>query len=83
MSRSSISQVKRSFLPGKEDGNGVIAGTTNHIAPCDWTQLIIKDSEIVEINEGGAFGDKLRKLKEETADLQSQSVDLAWRGGRA
>ena len=58
------------FLPGKEDGNGVIAGTTNHIAPCDWTQLIVENSKIVQINEGGEFGDKLRKLQAETDDIQ-------------
>ena len=58
------------FLPGEEDGNGVIAGTTNHIAPVDWTQLIIADSKVVQINEGGEFGDKLRALMAETADVQ-------------
>ena len=58
------------FLPGKEDGNGVIAGTTNHIAPVDWTQLIIVDSKVVQINEGGEFGDKLRALMTETANVQ-------------
>ena len=45
------------YLAGKEDGNGVIAGTTNHIAPVDWTQLVIENSKIVEINAGGEFGD--------------------------
>jgi len=58
------------FLPGKEDGNGVIAGTTNHIAPCDWTQLIVENSKIVKINEGGEFGNKLRALMDETDDIQ-------------
>jgi len=58
------------FLPGKEDGNGVIAGTTNHIAPCDWTQLIVENSKIVQINEGGDFGDRLRKLQAETDHIQ-------------
>ena len=57
------------YLPGKEDGNGVIAGTTNHIAPVDWTQLVIEASRITQINAGGAFGDKLRKLKAETDHL--------------
>ena len=32
------------FLPGQEDGSGVISGTTNHIAPVDWTQLKIENS---------------------------------------
>ncbi|MCE8005563.1 MAG: hypothetical protein HEP69_00845 [Aestuariivita sp.] len=58
------------FLPGKEDGNGVIAGTTNHIAPCDWTQLIVENSQITQINEGGEFGDRLRRLKAETDHIQ-------------
>ena len=44
------------FHPFKEDGCGVIAGTTNHIAPCDWTQLVVENSRITEIREGGAFG---------------------------
>lgn len=58
------------FLEGMEDGCGVIAGTTNHIAPCDWTQLKVENSKIIEINAGGEFGDKLRRLKEETDHLQ-------------
>jgi hypothetical protein len=57
------------YLPGMEDGNGVIAGTSNHIAPVPWTQLIVKDSRIDAINEGGLFGDKLRKLKADTDHL--------------
>jgi hypothetical protein len=71
----------RTYLPGhvlgkpwlylnKEDGNGVIAGTTNHIAPVDWTQLVVEGSRIKEINAGGEFGDRLRKLKAETDHLQ-------------
>jgi hypothetical protein len=58
------------FLPGFEDGNGYVAGTTNHIAPCDWTQLVIENSRVTQILEGGEFGDKLRKLKAETDHLQ-------------
>ena len=58
------------FLPGMEDGNGIVAGTTNHIAPCDWTQLVIENSRVTQILEGGEFGDKLRKLKAETDHLQ-------------
>jgi hypothetical protein len=57
------------YIP-QEDGNGVVAGTMNHIGPVPWTQLRIKDSKIVEINEGGLFGDKLRKLMAETEHLQ-------------
>lgn len=56
--------------PTKEDGNGVVAGTTNHIAPVHWTQLIIEESKVKRINAGGAFGDKLRDIMEQTKDLQ-------------
>lgn len=58
------------FLPGKEDGNGIIAGTANHIAPVEWTQLVVENSRITRINEGGEFGAKLRKLMAETDDVQ-------------
>lgn len=58
------------YLPNKEDGNGVIAGTTNHIAPVDWTQLVVENSKITKINGGGEFGDKLRAVKEATDHLQ-------------
>lgn len=58
------------FLPGKEDGCGVIAGTTNHIAPCDWTKLTVENSRVTDIHAGGAFGDGLRDIMERTKDLQ-------------
>ena len=58
------------FHPSKEDGCGVVAGTTNHIAPVDWTQLVIENSRVVQINEGGEFGRKLRDVMERTKDLQ-------------
>ena len=58
------------FHPTKEDGEGVIAGTTNHIAAVDWTQLIIERSKITQINEGGEFGDKLRDVMERTKHIQ-------------
>lgn len=58
------------FHPTKEDGNGVIAGTTNHITACDWTQLIIENSKIIRINEGGEFGDKLRDVMARAKDIQ-------------
>ena len=54
------------FHPTKEDGCGVIAGTTNHIAPVDWTQLVVENSKITKINAGGAFGDKLREVMDLT-----------------
>jgi len=58
------------FHPSKEDGNGVVAGTTNHIAPVDWTELVIEDSKVTAINEDGAFGDQLRDIMDKTKDLQ-------------
>lgn len=58
------------FHPFKEDGNGVVAGTTNHIAPCDWTQLVVEDSKVTEIREGGEFGRRLREVMDQTKDLQ-------------
>jgi hypothetical protein len=58
------------FHPSKEDDCGVIAGTTNHIASMDWIQLIIENSRIVQINQGGAFGAKLRDVMERMRDLQ-------------
>jgi hypothetical protein len=58
------------YLPGLEDGEGVIAGTSNHIAPVPWTQLVVKGSKITAIHEGGLFGEKLRRLKAETDDHQ-------------
>ena len=58
------------FHPTKEDGCGVVAGTTNHIAPVDWTQLVIENSRVTQINAGGDFGDKLRDLMDRTKDLQ-------------
>ena len=58
------------FHPTKEDGHGVIAGTTNHITACDWTQLIIENSKITRINEGGEFGDKLRAVMARAKNIQ-------------
>jgi hypothetical protein len=57
------------FIP-KEDGHGVIAGTTNHIAAFPWMQLKVESSKIVEIVEGGLFGEKLRRIMADTADVQ-------------
>lgn len=57
------------YIP-KEDGHGVIAGTSNHIGPVPWMQLKVENSKITEINEGGLFGEKLRKLNEETKHLE-------------
>ncbi|NTZ17990.1 hypothetical protein EXW96_10545 [Paenibacillus sp. JMULE4] len=57
------------YLP-KEDASGVIAGTSNHIGPVPWVQLKVEDGRITDIHEGGEFGDKLRKLQDETRHLQ-------------
>ncbi len=58
------------FHPTKEDGCGIIAGTTNHIAAVDWTQLVVENSRITQINEGGEFGNKLRDVMERTKNDQ-------------
>ncbi|SDH21703.1 Leucyl aminopeptidase (aminopeptidase T) [Alteribacillus persepolensis] len=71
----------KTYLPGhvlgrpwlyhpKEDATGVIAGTTNHIGPVPWIQLEVDKGKITQINEGGEFGEKLRKLKSETDHLK-------------
>lgn len=54
----------------QEDGEGVIAGTMNHIAPYPRMELQIKDSQIVEIRGGGEFGEKLRVVMEQNKDVQ-------------
>ena len=58
------------FLSEFEDTNGVIAGTMNHIGPYPHLKMQVENSKIVSIDDGGVFGDKLRKLNEETKDLQ-------------
>ena len=57
------------FIP-QEDGEGVIKGTMNHIAPYPRMEMKIKRSVITEINGGGIFGEKLRKIKAHCADTQ-------------
>ena len=59
-----------SFHIPKEDGNGVIAGTMNHIAPFPRMEMQIENSTIVDIRGGGEFGDKLRDLAHRTRDTQ-------------
>ncbi|MEV4031622.1 hypothetical protein [Streptomyces umbrinus] len=54
----------------QEDGEGVIAGTMNHIAPYPRMELEIKNSKIVEIRGGGEFGEKLRAVMDRTKDVQ-------------
>ena len=57
------------FLP-EEDGEGVICGTMNHLAPYPRIEMVIKNSVITEINGGGIFGAKLRKVQKATAKTQ-------------
>ena len=64
------SASRGSSCPAWKTATAIVAGTTNHIAPCDWTQLVIENSRVTQILEGGEFGDKLRKLKAETDHLQ-------------
>lgn len=54
----------------QEDGEGVIAGTMNHIAPHPRIELRVEGSKITEIVGGGLFGEKLRRLMRETEDVQ-------------
>lgn len=54
----------------KEDGTGVIAGTMNHIAPYPRMELHIENSKIVDIVGGGLFGEKLRRVRDQTKDVQ-------------
>jgi hypothetical protein len=42
----------------------------NHIGPVPWTQIKMEASRITEINEGGLFGEKLRKVMDDTRDIQ-------------
>jgi hypothetical protein len=57
------------FIP-QEDGEGVIKGTTNHIAPFPRIELHVKNSVISEINCGGIFGEKLRCIQKHCKDTQ-------------
>ncbi|KXX54210.1 hypothetical protein [Rhodococcus sp. LB1] len=56
--------------PTKNKVNGVIASTMNHIGLYPRIEIDVHDSKIGEIRGGGLFGEKLRKLQEETKDLQ-------------
>lgn len=58
------------FHPSKEDGEGVICGTTNHIAAVDWTKLEVERSRITAIHAGGEFGDRLRDVMERTRGIR-------------
>lgn len=58
------------FLTDFEDCNGVMAGTMNHIGPYPRVNISVENSKVTSIEGGGLFGDKLRKLEQETKDLQ-------------
>lgn len=58
------------FLPPDENARGVVAGTMNHIGPYPHIQMQLEKSRIVDIAGGGEFGDKLRKVKQDTDHLQ-------------
>lgn len=55
-------------IPG-EDGEGVIAGTMNHIGLFPRIAMRLERSRITEILGGGQFGDKLREVADRTADV--------------
>lgn len=59
-----------SFHIPAEDGEGVIGGTMNHIAPFPRMELQIEKSMISEIRGGGLFGAKLRDIMGNAADVQ-------------
>lgn len=56
--------------PGIDGVNGVIAGTMNHIGPYPHIKMKVENNRIMDIEGGGLFGDKLRKLKDETDHIQ-------------
>lgn len=59
------------LLPrGLEDGNGVVAGTMNHIGPYPHMRLKFDGSRVVDIEGGGQFGDKLRNYLDQTYNIQ-------------
>jgi hypothetical protein len=58
------------FLSEFEDTNGIIAGTMNHIGPYPHLKMTLENSKVVAIEGGGVFGDKLRRLHDDTRDLQ-------------
>ncbi|KAK3896556.1 hypothetical protein C8A05DRAFT_39902 [Staphylotrichum tortipilum] len=53
-----------------EDGEGIIKGTMNHIAPYPRMEMTIKNSVITLIKGGGIFGEKLRNLAAHTGATQ-------------
>jgi hypothetical protein len=58
------------FTTRGEDGEGTIAGTMNHIGPYPRIEMTLENSKIVDVREGGQFGDDLRRVMKETADLE-------------
>jgi len=62
--------AKPPFLTRAENAEGVMAGTMNHIGPYPHIRLQMKNSQVVAIEGGGRFGEKLNRLLEQTKDLQ-------------
>lgn len=56
-------------IPG-EDGEGVIAGTMNHIGLFPRIKMRVERSRISAIEDGGLFGEKLREVAERTAQVR-------------
>lgn len=63
---------KPNFLlpPHLEDLTGVAAGTLNDMGPYPYLKLKIENTHVVDIEGGGGFGDKLRRIQDETSHLQ-------------
>ena len=40
----------------------------------DWTQLVIENSKVTQINAGGEFGNKLRDVMDRTKDIPVPNV---------
>jgi hypothetical protein len=58
------------FMIPKEDGRGVIGGTMNHIGPFPYIKIKVDKARLYDIEGGGKYGDDLRKIEEETKDIQ-------------
>lgn len=52
-----------------EDGSGVVAGTMNHIGPHPWIRMTVDKSAIRDIEGGGLYGDALREVQSNTANM--------------
>lgn len=66
---------KPPFMLPMEDGEGVVQGTMNHIATYPRIKLTIKGSNVTDIEGGGIFGEKLRRVRDATADVQYSGMN--------